>query len=54
MTTVGNATAEGPFELNWHQGRLYDGSVVIQISGDRDEYLKEFRQVDQAGTIDTP
>ena len=29
MTTVGNATAEGPFELNWHQGRLYDGSVVI-------------------------
>ena len=29
MTTVGNATAEGPFQLNWHQGRLYDGSVVI-------------------------
>lgn len=34
--------------------RGHDGSVVIQISGDRDEYLKEFRQVDQAGTIDTP
>ena len=26
---VANATAEGSFELNWHQGRLYDGSVVI-------------------------
>jgi HD-GYP domain-containing protein (c-di-GMP phosphodiesterase class II) len=23
------ATVEGPFALNWHQGRLYDGSVVI-------------------------
>ncbi len=34
--------------------RGYDGSVVIEIGGDRDEYLKEFRQVDQAGYIDTP
>lgn len=32
----------------------HDGSVVIEIGGNRDEYLKEFRQVDQAGTIDTP
>ncbi|MDE2133340.1 MAG: glycosyltransferase family 39 protein [Alphaproteobacteria bacterium] len=31
-----------------------DGSVVIEIGGDRDEYLREFRQVDQAGYIDTP
>jgi HD-GYP domain-containing protein (c-di-GMP phosphodiesterase class II) len=29
IEAVGNATAQGPFELNWHLGRLYDGSVVI-------------------------
>ena len=29
IEAVGHATAEGPFELNWHLGRLYDGSVVI-------------------------
>ena len=29
ISTVGNATTGGTFELNWHQGRLYDGSVVI-------------------------
>jgi putative nucleotidyltransferase with HDIG domain len=26
---IRDATAQGSFELNWHQGRLYDGSVVI-------------------------
>jgi putative nucleotidyltransferase with HDIG domain len=26
---VAEATAQGPFALNWHLGRLYDGSVVI-------------------------
>ena len=34
--------------------RGHDGSVVIQIGGERDDYLKEFRQVEQAGFIDTP
>ena len=34
--------------------RGHDGSVVIIIGGERDQLLKEFRQVDQAGTIDTP
>jgi HD-GYP domain-containing protein (c-di-GMP phosphodiesterase class II) len=29
IEAVGHATAQGPFELNWHLGRLYDGSVVI-------------------------
>lgn len=29
ITAVTNATAEGPFVLNLHLGRLYDGSVVI-------------------------
>jgi HD-GYP domain-containing protein (c-di-GMP phosphodiesterase class II) len=29
ISAVTSATEEGPFELNWHQGRLYDGSVVI-------------------------
>jgi putative nucleotidyltransferase with HDIG domain len=29
IRTVASATAEGPFSLNWHLGRLYDGSVVI-------------------------
>lgn len=29
VDAAGKATAEGPFELNWHLGRLYDGSVVI-------------------------
>ncbi|MBU6297707.1 MAG: glycosyltransferase family 39 protein [Alphaproteobacteria bacterium] len=32
----------------------HDGSVVIRIGGNRDELLKEFRRVDQAGYIDTP
>ena len=32
----------------------HDGSVVIRIGGDRDELLKEFRTVDQAGYIDAP
>jgi putative nucleotidyltransferase with HDIG domain len=29
VQAVANATAQGPFALNWHLGRLYDGSVVI-------------------------
>ena len=29
VDSVKKATAEGPFALNWHLGRLYDGSVVI-------------------------
>ena len=29
ISAVGSATAGGTFELNWHQGRLYDGSIVI-------------------------
>ena len=28
-TAVRAATADGPFVLNWHQGRLYQGSVVL-------------------------
>jgi hypothetical protein len=32
----------------------HDGSVVIRIGGNREELLKEFRSVDQAGYIDTP
>jgi len=32
----------------------HDGSVIIRIGGNRDELLKEFRRVDQAGYIDEP
>ena len=32
----------------------HDASVVIRIGGNREELLKEFRSVDQAGYIDTP
>jgi len=32
----------------------HDGNVIIRIGGDREELLKEFRRVDQAGYIDEP
>ena len=29
MQAAEQVTADGPFALNWHLGRLYDGSMVI-------------------------
>jgi len=34
--------------------RGHDGSVIILIGGNREEMAKEFRSIEQAGTIDTP